>query len=322
MFNRRTALALPAIALARPGFAQAAWPNRPLRMVIPWPPGQATDLIGRLIAQHLGERLGQTVVPENRPGAGGTIGADAVAKSPGDGYTLLSASGGPITFVPMVQRTPYDPERDFTPILGLGISPYILVVRSQFPAANAREFVDLLRANPGKYSFASSGVGGSQHLVTAVFNARAELDTLHVPFQGSTAAMAALMSGTVDYAIETPAGAWSLVRQGALRALGHSLPRLTNLLPGLPTLAEAAGLPGYGIGGWNGIMGPANIPAPIVGRLVMELTAILAMPAVREKLEQIGLEPEPRGPDAFAALLREQRDVILPLIRRLGIRAE
>jgi tripartite-type tricarboxylate transporter receptor subunit TctC len=314
--KRRATLAL----LALPALARAQL-TRPVRLVVPFPPGGSNDVISRPLAEKLASRLGQPVVVENRPGAGGSIGAGQVAQSVPDGTTLMVTSSS-FAASAVVQRTPYDPERDFTPILGLGISPYILVVRSQFPAANAREFVDLLRANPGKYSFASSGVGGSQHLVTAVFNARAELDTLHVPFQGSTAAMAALMSGTVDYAIETPAGAWSLVRQGALRALGHSLPRLTNLLPGLPTLAEAAGLPGYGIGGWNGIMGPANIPAPIVERLVTELTAILAMPAVRERLEQIGLEPEPRGPDAFAALLREQRDVILPLIRRLGIRAE
>ena len=188
---RRPLLALPWLALAGNAAAQPAWPVRPLRMVIPWPPGQSTDLIGRLVAQALGERLGQTVVPENRPGAGGMIGTDLVAKAPSDGYTLLSASGGPITFAPLVQRTPYDPENDLAPVIGLGIAPYLLVVRRGFPATNAGQFVTLLRASPGRYSFASSGTGGSQHLITAVFNARAGVETLHVPYQGSGAAMVA-----------------------------------------------------------------------------------------------------------------------------------
>ena len=322
---QRRALALPALMLlARNAGAQApaAWPTRPLRMVIPWPPGQATDLIGRVVAQQLSERLGQNVVPENRPGAGGTIGTDIVAKAPADGYTLLSASGGPVTFVPLVQRTPYDPERDLAPLAGFGIAPYALVVRSDFPAADARAFLALLRASPGRYSFASSGTGGSQHLITAVFNARAGVETLHVPFQGSGAAMAALLTGTVDYAIETPAGAWALVRQGQLKAFGQTLARPTALLPGLPPLAEAADLPGYAIGGWNGLMAAAGLPRPIQDRLVAAMMDALETPALRERLAQIGLEPEPRGPEAFATLLREQRDLMQPLVRQLGIRAE
>ena len=319
---RRHALALPALLLARGAAAQPAWPTRPIRMVIPWPPGQATDLIGRLVAQYLSERLGQTVVPENRPGAGGQIGTDLVAKAPADGYTLLSASGGPITFAPLVSRTPYDPGKDLAPIIGFGIAPYLLVTRPGFPAADGHAFVAALKAAPGKYSFASSGTGGSQHLITAVFNARAGVDTLHVPFQGSAAAMAALLNGTVDYAIETPAGAWALVRQGQLRSFGQTLPRPTGLLPGEPPLAESCGLPGFGIGGWNGLMGPAGLPAPITARLLAVMQAALADPTLRARLEQIGLEPEARDPAAFAGLLRDQRDILLPLVRQLGIRAE
>lgn len=322
MIPRRALAATALLPLARPALAQAPWPNRPLRMVIPWPPGQATDLIGRLFAQHMGEQLGQTVVPENRPGAGGTIGADLVAKAPADGYTLLSASGGPITFVPLVQRVPYDPDRDFSPLVGFGLSPYVLVVRTAFPAANAREFLARLRAEPGKYSFASSGIGGSQHLVTAVFNARARVETLHVPFQGSSAAMAALLAGTVDYAIETPAGAWGLVGQGQLKAFGQSLSRPTPILPGVPPLSESADLPGYAIGGWNGLMGPANLPRPVHDRLVEVTMQVMRTQAVRDRLFQIGLEPEARGPEAFATLLREQRELMQPMIRQLGIRAE
>ena len=323
MIQRRTlGLAMPALAMASSASAQGAWPNRPLRMVIPWPPGQATDLIGRLVGAFLSERLGQPIVPDNRPGATGMIGTDLVVKSPPDGYTLLSASGGPITFAPLIQRTPYDPERDLTPIIAFGLSPFLLVVRRDFPAANGAEFIARLRAEPGKYTFASSGIGGTQHLVCAVFNAMAGVNVLHVPFQGSGAAMTSLLSGTVDYGMETPAGAAALVQQGSLRALGQSLPRPTALMPGLPPVAEATGVTGYGIGGWNGLMGPANLPPAIVQRLVTEMEVGLATPQMRERLGTIGIETDPRGPAAFAALLLEQKTLLQPLIRQLGIRAD
>ncbi|MDB5382739.1 MAG: tripartite tricarboxylate transporter substrate binding protein [Rhodospirillales bacterium] len=323
MISRRAlGLAMPALGIASSARAQGAWPNRPIRMVVPWPPGQATDLIGRLIASFLSERLGQPVVPDNRPGATGMIGTDLVAKAPPDGYTLLSASGGPITFAPLVQRTPYDPERDLTPIITFGLSPYILVVRNDFPATNGAEFMARLRAEPGKYTFCSSGTGGSQHLVCAVFNAMADVNVLHVPFQGSGAAMASLLSRTVDFGMETPAGALALIQQGSIRAIGQSLPRMTTLLPGMPTVAEATGVTGYGIGGWNGLMGPANMPPAITARLIAEMEIGLATQQMRDRLAPIGIEVDPRRPEAFTALLREQRALLEPLIRQLGIRAD
>jgi tripartite-type tricarboxylate transporter receptor subunit TctC len=320
---RRRALA-PLLAVAA-GTAQAqipAWPARTLRMIIPWPPGQATDLIGRIIAQHLTAKLGQTVVPENRPGAGGMIGTDVVAKAAPDGLTLLSASIGPITFGPLVQRTPYDVAKDLAPVCTFGIAPYMLLVKPDFPAADARAFVRLVKANPGKYTYASSGIGGAQHLLTALFNARAGLDALHVPFQGSGPAMAAFLSGAVDYAIETPAGAGALVRQGALRPLGISTGKPSALLPGLPPLAEAADLPGYDIGGWNGLMVTAGTPRPIIDRLLAEVKQGLATPELRDRFAGLGVEVAPRGPEDFAAMLREQWATFGALIRQLGIRAE
>jgi tripartite-type tricarboxylate transporter receptor subunit TctC len=316
-------LAASGLAAPRPAGAQAAaWPSRPLRMVIPWPPGQATDLIGRVVAQFLTNALGQTVVPENRPGAGGQIGTDAVAKAAPDGHTLLAASIGPITFQPLVQRTPYNVERDLAPVASFGAAPYMLLVRPSFPATDARSFVAHVKANPGKYSYASSGIGGAQHMVTALFNARAGLDALHVPFQGSGPAMAAFLGGQVDYAIETPAGAGALVRQGQLRPLGQTLGRPSALLPGIPPLAEAADLPGYDIGGWNGLMVPAGTPQPIIDRLLAEVEKGLATPEVTERFAAIGFEVSPRGPDGFRAMLHELRETFGPLIRQLGIRAE
>jgi tripartite-type tricarboxylate transporter receptor subunit TctC len=316
------AAALTAAGLSSAARAQPAWPSRPIRIVIPWPPGQATDLIGRIVAQLLTAPLGQPVVPENRPGAGGMIGTDAVAKATPDGHTLLSASIGPITFGPLVQRTPYDVERDLAAIASFGQAPYMLLVRPEFPASDARAFVAHVKANPGKYSYASSGIGGAQHLVTALFNARSGIDALHVPFQGSGPAMAAFLAGHVDYAIETPAGAGALVRQGQLRPLGQTLGSPSALLPGIPPLAEAADLPGYDIGGWNGLMAPAGTPKPIVDRLLAEVEKGLAAQEVRERFATIGFEVAPRGPEGFAAMLRELRATFGPLIRQLGIRAE
>ncbi|MDB5373736.1 MAG: tripartite tricarboxylate transporter substrate binding protein [Belnapia sp.] len=316
-------LTMAAAGMARPAAAQtAAWPSRSMRMVIPWPPGQATDIIGRIIAQHLTAKLGQTVVPDNRPGAGGMIGTDMVAKSAPDGHTLLSASIGPITFGPLVQRTPYDVAKELAPVCTFGIAPYMLLVKPDFPAADARAFVALLKKDPGKYTFASSGIGGAQHLLTALFNARAGIDALHVPFQGSGPAMAAFLSGAVDYAIETPAAAGALVRQGSLRPLGISTARPSALLPGLPPLAEAADLPGYDIGGWNGLMAAAGTPRPILDRLLAEVKEGLATAELRERFAMLGVEVAVQGPDEFAGMLRGQWALFGGLIRQLGIRAE
>ena len=330
--NRRTVLGVGAAALLpsaapRPGLAQspaaaAPWPSRPLRMVIPWPPGQSTDHQGRLIAQWLSERLGQTVVPENRPGAGGQIGTNAVAKAAPDGYTLLAASIGPISFGPLVTRTPYDVERELMPVASYGVAPFMLLVRPDFPAADLPAFLALLRANPGKYSHNSSGVGGAQHLLTALFNAKAGIEALHVPFQGSGPALAALLGGQVNYGIDTPAAALRLVQDGQLRALGLTTAKPSPLVPGVPPIAAAGGPPDYDIGGWNGLMVPMGTPRPIVDRLVAEVKRGLATPTLRRHFEPLGVEVDPRGPDEFMALLRELWGTFGGLINRLGIRAE
>src|SRR3954465_5915182 len=292
--HRRTILGAAALPLlSTPGLAQAPWPARSLRLVIPWPPGQSTDVQGRLMAAWLSERLGQTVVPENRPGAGGQIGTNAVAKAPPDGYTILSASIGPITFSPLVQRTPYDVERELAPVATFGLAPFMLLVKPDFPAQDLRGFLALVRANPGKFSHNSSGVGGAQHLLTALFNAKAGLDALHVPFQGSAPALAALLGGQVDYGIDTPAAAWRLVQEGQLRALGLSTAKPSPLVPGVMPIASSGGPPGYDIGGWNGMMVPAGTPQPIIDRLWAEVRDGLAQPVLRERFEGIAVELAP-----------------------------
>lgn len=274
------------------------------------------------MAQRLSEKLGQQVVPENKPGAGGSIGTDFVAKAAPDGYTLLAASIGPISFGPLIHRLPYDVERDLAPIATFSGSPYVLVVRGDSPAQDARGLVAMLKAAPGRHTYASSGVGGAQHLLGALFVARTQVDVLHVPFQGSGPAMAALLGGQVDFAIETLAGAGALIREGKLRALGVTTGRRTALMPEVPPLAEAADLPGYDYIGWIGMMAPAATPRPILDRLSAELAEASALPETRTRLAAIGTESIPRNPDEFRALLAQQREAFGAVIRQLGIRPE
>ena len=314
----RAALALPMLPAAVR--AQAAWPSRPLRMIIPWPPGQATDLAGRLIALKLGEVLGQTVVPENRAGAGGTIGVDAGAKAAPDGNTLLAASSGPATIVPLLQRVPFDPERDLTPVALHSGSPYVLVVRRDFPAADLAGFVAALRAAPGRYSFASSGVGATAHLVTEYFIRRAEVQAEHIPFQGSAPAMTAVVAGQVDFSMETMAATLPLFRQGSLRALGVSPERGSTLAPEVPPIATL--MPGFDLRAWGGIMVPSATPRPIVDRLADAMRQVMTAPDIRERFIQARNEIDYRPPDEFAAYIRGQRALFQDIIRRANIRIE
>ncbi|MBR0681595.1 tripartite tricarboxylate transporter substrate binding protein [Roseomonas eburnea] len=324
--RKALSLALALAACCLPGLAaaqsQAPWPNRPIRLVIPWPPGQATDLAGRVMAQHLQERLGVAVVPENRAGAGGTIGTDAVAKAAPDGYTILAASSGPVTIAPLLQRVPFDPERDLAPVAMIGISPYLLVVKPDFPARTTQEFIALLRARPGQYAFGSSGTAATAHLIAEAFNARARVEALHVPFPGSAPSMTALIGGQIQYSIETLAATNPLVRQGNLRALGISLASGSSLAPGVQPFAQVPGMEGFDAGAWLGIMVPTGTPRPIIERLAAEVANGVAAPAVRSRIESISVEPVARGTDDFATYLRGQRELFQGIIRSANIRVD
>ena len=328
--NRRTLMlgaagSLAAAPLAAQTTTQpgaGAWPNRTLRMIIPWPPGQATDIVGRLAAQRLTDRLGQTVVPENRPGAGGQIGTDLIAKGPADGYAILSASIGPISFSPLVQRTPYDVDKELAPVVIFGFAPFMLLVKPESPIRDVPGFLKLLRDNPGKYTHNSSGIGGAQHLVTALFLGMAGVEALHVPFQGSGPALAALLGGQVDFGFDTPAAAGRLVRDGQLRALGLTTAKPSAQVPGIPPLASVGGPAAYDVAGWNGLMVQAATPRPIVERIFEEIRDGMAIPEIRQRYEQVGFDVEPQGPEQMAATLRKYRDLFQPVIRQLGIRPE
>ena len=313
---------LAALTLCGAALAQQPYPNRPLRVVIPWPPGQATDLVGRLIAQKLTEVLGQTAVPDNRAGAGGMMGTDFAAKAAPDGYTILMASSGPVTVNPLVQKTPYDAERDFVPVARIGLSPYVLVTSPAFPAANAKEFVALVKANPGKYSFATSGTGATAHIVAETFNMRAGLTTTHVPYKGSAPALTDVAGGQVTYALETVAATMPLVRGGRLRAYGLSVAKATAMAPGVEPLADSLGLTGFDVGAWIGVMGPAGTPRPIIERLSAAMQTIMASADVRERLTGVGLEVDYAGADEFARYLKDQHTRFADIVKKAGIKID
>ncbi len=330
MIRRRPLLALPIAALAAPrlaaaqGAAAGAWPNRPLRMVIPWPPGQQTDVAGRLVAQMLSERLGQPVVPDNRPGAGGQIGTNLVAKGTPDGYTLLAGSLGPITFGPLVSRPPYDVERELAPVALYGEAPFVALVKADSPVRDLPGLIAMLRARPGHYTHNSSGVAGAQHLVTALFLAKAGVEALHVPFQGSGPALAALLGGQVDFGFDTPAAAGRLVAAGQLRALGVTTANPSPLVPGVPPIRSAGGgLADYHVDSWASVMVQAGTPRPIIDRLHTEIVAGFGGAELRERFNGIGMAVTGvSGPDEFAARLRRDWATFRPVIEQLGIRAE
>jgi tripartite-type tricarboxylate transporter receptor subunit TctC len=318
MIARRAALALPAL-FAMPALAQS-WPARPLRMIVPWTPGQATDLIGRLFAEGISARLNVPVVVENRPGAAGAIGVDAVAKAAPDGYTLLAASSGPISINPLLQRVPYDVERELASVAIGGMVPYVLSTNVSFPAQTMAEFVARLKASPGRYTFASSGTGATAHLVAEFFNATAGVQALHVPFAGSAPAMTAILGGNVDYALETTAATMPQVRAGRLRAYGVSLRNGTALAEGVPPIARELNAPQFDVGAWVGLMMPRGTPAPIVERIAAAALDFQAQPDTRGKFTAIGAEMSPMGAAAMETLLREQKAIYEGIIRRADIR--
>ncbi len=322
---KRMWIGIIALVLTPAAWAQSsgsAYPVRPIRMVVPWPPGQATDVTARLLAQKLAEALGQPVVLDNRPGAGGMIGTDIAAKAAADGYTLLAASSGPISISPLVQKTPYNVDRDFAPVAKLVISPYLLVTNTAFPAANAREFVALLKANPGKYAFSSSGTGASAHLITEWFNNTAGVQATHVPYKGSGAALTDVISGQVAYTFETAAATMALVRAGRLKAYGVSMARTSAVTPGIEPLARTANLTGFDVSGWIGLMVAHATPQPIVTRLSAAVDTIMRSAEARDKLTALDVDIDYRPPAEFARDLKYQQTRFGEIIKKGNIRLD
>ena len=294
-------------AMAAAVFAQP-YPTRSIRIIVPYPPGNASDVAARTLGEELGRRLGQSVVVENRPGATGSIGAVAVAKSPPDGYTLLMTSTSFAISTALVANLPYNVANDFEPIVHVGGSGgMILVVNPTFPAANLQQFVDLLKKNPGKYSYAHLGRGTIQHLTMEVFLSMIGADVVAVPYKGSVQAITDIIGGQIPMMFDSPSSAGSFIESGKLKALTSSAEKRSNRLAGVPAVAESgiAALDNFRVGGWVGLLAPAKTPKAIVGRLNEELTKIMQGPEVRQRLYAQGLEVVPEhGPEKFGEFLK------------------
>ncbi|HEX9396684.1 MAG TPA: tripartite tricarboxylate transporter substrate binding protein [Burkholderiales bacterium] len=306
-------------------FAGSAWsqayPNRAVKVVVPWPPGQATDIAARVVADKLQQALGQPFVIDNRPGAGGAIGSEVVAKSAPDGYTLLAASSGPLSIMPNLQKVPYDPLKDLAPISLIAAVPFALVVNPSFPAANAKEFVALLKANPGKYTFASSGTGATAHLFAELFNSMAQIQARHVPYKGSAPALTDVINGEVSYAVETVAATVGHIKSGRLKTYGVSTARRSSAMPEVPSLGEAADLP-YDAAAWIGYAAPAGTPREVLDRVAIEIQRVLGAGDLKERYLALGLDPLSGTPDEMAAFMRREQDRYATIIRNANIKIE
>ena len=312
---------LGALAFAAAGAALAqAYPARPVKVIIPWPPGQATDLAARIIGDKLSQQLGQPFVMENRPGAGGAIGTEMVAKSAPDGYTLLAASSGPISIMPNLQKIPYEPLKDLAPVSLTALAPFAVVVPANFPANNMREFLALVRANPGKYTFASSGTGATAHMFAELFNAQAGLKAVHVPYKGSAPALNDVIGGQVAYAIETVASVGGHVKSGRLKAFGVTTGKRSSGLPDVPTIAEAANLPGFDAAAWIGYAAPAGTPVEILNRLAAEIQKAAQLPDVKERYTALGMDPAWNTPAELAAYMRREQERYASIIKSADIK--
>ena len=310
------------LALAASSAFAQPYPNKPVKVIIPWPPGQATDLAARIVGEKLSQQLGQPFIMENKPGAGGSIGTEAAARSAPDGYTLLAASSGPISIMPNLQKIPYDPLKDLAPVSLIAAAPFALVVPANFPASNAKEFVALVRANPGKYTFASSGTGATAHMFAELFNSMAQLKVVHVPYKGSAPALTDLMGGQVAYAIETVASVGTHVKSGKLKVFGVSTARPSAAMPGVPTLAEAADLPGYDCAAWIGYAAPAGTPREILVKLAAEIQKAVQASDLKDRYIVLGMDTASNTPDEMAAYMRREQDRYAGIIKSANIKIE
>jgi tripartite-type tricarboxylate transporter receptor subunit TctC len=303
----RTLLLAAVCTLPLPGFAQSDYPNKPLKIIVGFPPGQATDVIARIVGERLSNSMGQPVLIDNKPGQGGSIGAAAAAKSPPDGYTMLISATAPLATNPNLYKDlPYDPGKDFAPITLIGNLPFVLVANPKVPVSSVRELVVLARAKPGQLTFASSGSGSTSHLSMEMLKSAMGLDMRHVPYKGSPMAFTDVMSGQVDLVFDTAVYALPQVRAGRVKLLAVASAKRSALMPDTPTVAEQ-GVPGYESGAWLGAVFPVGTPAPIVARMYTELNRIMKAPEMSERLSTLGGEPlSSTSPEEFGNHIRSE----------------
>src|SRR5256712_9461509 len=303
-----------------PAQAPAAWPSKPLRLVLPFPPGGGTDILGRLIGERLASSLGQPVIVENRGGAGGNVGAEAAAKSAPDGYTLVLAAPSLAISPSLYSKLNYDPLRDFAPVSLVATVPNVIVTQSAL-APTLQEFIALAKAKPGGMNFGSGGSGTSNHLAGELFNLVTGTKLVHVPYKGVNLAMNDVLAGAIHLVVIGLPAAAPHIKSGRLRALAVIAPQRLPALPEVPTVAEA-GLPDFEVTTWYGVLAPAGTPRPIVPRLHGELVKILYSPDMKDKLSAIGTDPVTSTPEEFAAYLRQETAKWADVVRRAGLKAD
>ncbi len=314
-------LAALALALAA-SLAQAQYPNKPLRFIVPYAAGGPGDILARQLSPKLSELLGQPVLIDNRPGAGSIIGTEAAAKAAPDGYTLYLSTDGPISINPsLYPKLPYDPVRDFTPVTLLVTARQVLAVNPSVPVKSVAELIALARAQRGRLNYASFGSGGLSHLAAELFKGMTGTEMTHIPFTGTAQALQALIAGEVQVMFVGEPGALPHVKAGRLRALASSGPRRSSLFPDIPTVAEA-GVAGYDVQGLFGLMLPARAPRDIVARLNAEAAKTLADPEVLKRIRAMGFEPQPDTPEAFGALIESEIAKWTKVVRASGAKPE
>ena len=334
--RRRLMAALPAAALAAllagaaalpaPALAQGAWPARPVRFVVPYPPGGPLDQVARALAEKLREPLGQPVIVENRAGAGGNIGADNVAKSAPDGYSIVMGAVATHAINPFLYaKMPYDANRDFAPITRIAVVPNVLVMNPEAAArlgiADVKGLIAYAKRNPGKLNYASGGNGSAGHLAGELFKAMAGVSMVHIPYAGAAPAQLGLISGQTDLMFDNLASAAPQIRAGRLKGFAVTTLRRSDFFPELPAVADA-GLPGFDISTWFGVFAPAGTPAAIVDRLHAEFTRALGAADIRERLGRLGADAAPQTPAEFAAFVRQEQDKYARVVKASGARVD
>ena len=314
-----TALVLACIAPVALG---QAYPARPIRVIVPYPPGGTSDILARSLGDKLGAALGQPIVVENKPGANGNVGADLVAKAPPDGYTLLLADIGALVISPSVYPTlPFDPARDFAPVTLVAYSPHILVVNPSVPVTTTQELVALAKSKPGKLNFAISGLGGAPHLAGVDFALRTGVQWEYIPYKGGSQAIADVAGGQADVTLNGMLATYPLVKGGKLKLLAVSSGQRMSAIPDVPTLAES-GLPGFETGSWQGVVAPAGTPRDVVARLNSEIVRIVSSPEMRENLGKQGAEVRTNTPEAFATFIATEKAKWAKVVKEANVKIE
>ena len=313
----RSLAAIAALAFATAAFAQA-WPAKTIKIIVPYPPGGTSDILARAIGPGITAALGQPVIIENKPGATGNVGADFVAKSPPDGYTLLLADIGSLAISPSVfTNLPFDPVKDFTPVVMVAYSPHLLVVHPSVTAKDAKELVALAKAKPDSFNFAVSGIGGANHLAGIDFAQRAGLKWTYIPYKGGAQALTDMVGGQANVMFNGMLATYPFVKDGKLKVLAISSAKRFSTAPEIPTVAES-GMPGFETGSWQGIVAPAGTPPDIVNKLHSTVMAILGTAELKDRLDKAGAEVRAQSPAEFGTFIRSEKDRWAKVVKESG----